>query len=348
MKAGIFNRIFIFTRFIPKSSVKFSIWVVFRVAILLLLAPATLHTYPRAYEPLWRFHVSLGLSNLAAPEDAKTGTKKEFTFSNQLGFSRNALMPQGDLRLSVLLRNRYILHFQLVLDNLRNQQGYVAFGLGNENAGLLLGLAQEYTVASQKRQLGFGIYAQAFSRFASLLDLYLETSLLTNGFDNSADSYQNIYVHTRLTFLIAQFRLGLLGNLNLFRAVPIDLLLLQLEGKLLFGGSAPGRLFSLDFYLSVVGLVNRGEKKVRYALLFFGLGLKLNFVLRSRSSPGIYFAVWLWDLPIEGIAHDGPALVPASPLGVSAGFTMDFRFAPKSLWMPSDNMKRRSNGKFRK
>ena len=335
-----FVKFLIKPRFTPQANLANP---VFWLAILLL--PTTLHAYPNAYQPLWRFHASFGFSNLAAPEDATT--RKEFAFSDDFGLTRGMLMPKGDLRLSALLRGRYLLDFQLILDNLRNQQSYIAFGLGSENAGLLLGLAQEYTLASQKQQLGFGIYAQAFSRLARLLDLRLETSLLTNSFDDSTDSYQNIYVHTRITFLIAQFRLGLWGNFNLFRTHDMsDLSLLQLEGRLIFGGSAPGRVVSVDFYLSMVALAHWGN--IRYTILFFGVGAKLNFLLRRRSSPGIYLAVWFWDLPIEGTANDGSALSPTNPLGVSVGFTMDFRFAPKSLWMPSGTMNRKSSGKSSK
>ena len=298
------------------------IWAVWGAVAIFLSFP--LYAYPRAYESFWRLHSSLGLSNLAGPDSAEN--PNEFAFSDEPAFSRHALMPQGDLRLSVLLMRRYLLRAQLLLGNLRNQQANLAFGLGNENAGLLLGLAQEYTLAHKTQQLGFGIYVQAFSNIRGFWDLHLESSLLTNSLDNAeSNSYQNIYAHIRSIFLIAQFRLGLLGSLNLFRTG--DLSLLQFEGKLLFGGSAPGRVFGLDFYLSVVGLANQGKAGIRYAALFFGAGAKLQLVQYRRISPGIYVEAWPFGVPLEGLAS-------ADTLAISVGFAIDFRFAPKSLWMP--------------
>ncbi len=294
-------------------------------------APAqALYSYSFQYENLLLLDFAAGFSNLATPDSNEVALP--FAFSTELGLARSAMLPQGRMGAMLVLRNNYLLHFQVLLSNLRNQQGIFAFGLGNETRGLLFGVAQEFTLLSESRPntLGLGVYTKLFYGIQGLMDLQFEGRLLTNTLSaTNINGYSNIYMYIQALFMISQLRIGIRGTLHLFNATATGPSLIQLQGKLVFGGSAGARLLDLDFYLSAIAIVNQGLTDNNYSIMFFGAGFQLNFVLYRRITAGAYLEVMSFPLPLSNVNS-----VQTNTVGLSFGLTLKFRIFRKELWSP--------------
>ena len=303
------------------------------IILALWLVPQTLtslHGYSFQYQNVLLLNIQAGLTNLAT-RDANE-TPDNFLFATEFGLSRYAFMPQGSIELFFILRNYYLLRFQVVLNNLRNQQSNVAFGLGNETKGLLFGVAQEFTLASESRPnlLGLGTYIKAFYNSQGSVDLQLEGIFLTNTLDNTNTSgYQNIYAYIHSLFMSSQLRWGIVGMFHFWNAVATGPILVQMQGNLVFGGSAPARLFLLDFYFSSMVVLNQSRSETNYSALFLGAGVQLHFVLYRRFVVGLFFEAMPFGIILEKLVN-----IDKDSTGFTLGLSFSFRFSRKELWKP--------------
>ncbi len=292
--------------------------------------PQSLSAHSFQYQPLLLLNISTGMSNFATRDTNET--PGYFVFAEEVALSRYAMMPQGDLEALLVLHNNYVLHFQLLLNNLRNQQSNFAFGIGNENVGLLFGPAQEYTLASESRPnlFGFGPYIRVYYNLQGLMELQLEGTFLTNTINNARDTdYRNMYLYLKALFMISQLRIGITGSFNFFDAGATGPGLIQIQNNLVFGGSAPARFLLLDFYLSNAFIFSQGITDSNYSAMFLGLGLKLKFTVYRRVAAGFYFEA----MPF-GLSLDKLGTIDEDTTGFSFGLTLQFRISRKELWSP--------------
>ncbi|WGK70293.1 hypothetical protein P0082_05385 [Candidatus Haliotispira prima] len=288
-----------------------------------------IHSYSFRHETLL-LNISAGMSNFAAEDSLETPSA--FAFSGQVGFKRNTLMPQGNFDALLLLRDNYMFRFQLLLNNLRNQQSNLAFGLGNENVGLLFGVSQEYTLASQSRpnKFGLGPYFKIFYNLQGIMDLQLEGVFLTNTLSNTGtNGYRSIYLYIQTLFMLRQFRIGVIGTLHYFSATVTGPGIIQAQANLVLGGSAPERLLAVDFYLSGALILNQSTTETNYSVLFIGFGTKIKFALHPRVLTKLYFEIMPLGFPVSKLDN-----VNRNAIGISVGLTMSFRISRKELWSP--------------
>ncbi|MEM9423969.1 MAG: hypothetical protein AAF975_04170 [Spirochaetota bacterium] len=318
-----------FLLFIPLFTTLLSRRQLSLLAVIGLLSPH-LWAYSFQYENLFLVNIKAGFSNFATRDVGEIPSR--FTFAQNIGFTRYSFMPIGSFDATLVLRDNYLLRLELLLDNLRNQQSNFSLGLGNENIGLLFGPAQEYTLASLNRpgRLGVGLYSKLFYNLQGIMDLQYEGVFLTNTLNNSdVNGYRNFYLYLQALFMISQVRIGVKGTLHFFESTSTGPTLIQTQGKLLIGGSAPARFFSLDFYFSCAGIVNQGLAGNKYSVLFIGLGFELKFATYRRVIAGFFGEI----MPF-GISTNNVGTIDKDTAGFTFGLSLSFRVSRKELWTP--------------